>query len=86
MHQEIIKEEQNNSKCDIWSLGCLIHELAALRLPFIPEGDIYEEKKNKLKEMILHDNFNKLDSEIYSKSLINIVNSMVKKAQKIDII
>jgi NIMA (never in mitosis gene a)-related kinase len=31
---EILKEERYNEKSDIWSLGCLIYELAMLRPPF----------------------------------------------------
>jgi len=31
---EIINEKEYNEKTDIWSLGCLIYELCALRPPF----------------------------------------------------
>lgn len=34
MAPEIINEKGYDERCDIWSLGCLIYELAALRPPF----------------------------------------------------
>ena len=34
MSPELVNEKNYNEKTDIWSLGCLIYELAALRPPF----------------------------------------------------
>ena len=34
MSPELMQEKAYDSKSDIWSLGCLIYELCALRPPF----------------------------------------------------
>ena len=34
MSPEQINEQKYNEKCDIWSLGCILYELCALRPPF----------------------------------------------------
>lgn len=34
MAPEQVAREQYNTKCDVWSLGCLAHELCALQPPF----------------------------------------------------
>ena len=34
MSPELVNEKNYNEKTDIWSLGCLIYELASLRPPF----------------------------------------------------
>ena len=34
MSPEQINECEYNEKCDIWSLGCVLYELASLELPF----------------------------------------------------
>lgn len=32
---ELVEERQYNERSDMWSLGCLMYELAALRPPFL---------------------------------------------------
>ena len=38
MSPEQINESKYNEKCDIWSLGCILYELCALRPPFVAQN------------------------------------------------
>lgn len=48
MSPEQINESKYNEKSDIWSLGCIIYELAALRAPF--EATNHMQLANKIRE------------------------------------
>ena len=67
---EIWEEEPYNYKCDIWSIGCIIYEMASLTLPF--KGDtiksLYENIMSKKIEPI---------PDFYSEDLKKIINYML---------
>ena len=67
---ELLNKQKFNYKCDIWSVGCIIYEMAALSLPF--------KKKNE----ICSNNFNNNISfesipDFYSNNLNSIINGML---------
>ena len=67
---ELLNKQKFNYKCDIWSVGCIIYEMAALSLPF--------KKKNE----ICPNNFNNNISfesipDFYSNNLNSIINDML---------
>ena len=68
---EIWEDEPYNYKCDIWSIGCIIYEMASLTLPF--EGDtiasLYENIMSKEIKPI---------PDFYSEDLKKIIIDMIK--------
>ena len=67
---EIWKDEPYNYKCDIWSVGCIIYELATLTSPFT--GDNLDLLYNNIMSRKM-----KSIPEFYSKNLKDIINSML---------
>ena len=67
---EIWNDQPYNYKCDIWSVGCIIYELATLTLPFA--GDNIDLLYNNIMSRKI-----KPIPQLYSKNLKDIINSML---------
>jgi len=70
MSPEQIEEKHYNEKCDIWSAGCIIYELATLRAPF--EATTHYQLATKIKAGKIE----KLPPQ-YSEDLWNLIQRML---------
>ncbi|RYG63525.1 hypothetical protein EON64_15780, partial [archaeon] len=68
---EIWSNRPYDEKCDIWSLGCMIYELASLRPPFL--GDSFP----ALKRSILSGRYPALP-RVYSEALTRVIGTMLR--------
>jgi len=71
MSPEQVTGRNYNEKCDIWSLGCLIYELAALNPPFVASNQYDLIDKIKIGE------FARIPDH-YSDDLQRVISSMLK--------
>lgn len=72
MSPELVKNRKYNTKSDVWALGCLIYELAALKAPFKASN------VDNLKMAIKEGKFDRVP-EYYSEELQNMVNFLLHK-------
>ena len=71
MAPEIINGEKYNNKVDIWSLGCIIHELCTLNYCF---------HSNSIRGLITNiseSNHERINEKIYSKQLQNLIDLLL---------
>ena len=72
MSPEQINDQKYNEKSDIWSTGCIVYEIAALRAPF--EATTHYQLAMKIKS-------GKLDRipSLYSDDLMTVIQSMIQQ-------
>ena len=67
---ELLNKQKFSYKCDIWSVGCIIYEMAALTLPFKSNNEISYNNINNSKDFESFPSF-------YSNNLKSIINDML---------
>lgn len=72
MSPEILNNLPYDSKCDVWSFGCLVYELASLKYPFTGTS-IYGLSKN-----ICAGKYKHIPNNLYSKSIWRLIYSMLR--------
>ena len=65
------RNEKITYKCDIWSLGCIVYEMCALKLPFKGKN------MHELKENICKGKYEKISSR-YSKELSDFIKTLLE--------
>jgi serine/threonine protein kinase len=75
MSPELVKNERYSFKSDIWSVGCILFELATFQRPFVGENifDIFDSIVNDEIPSITH---------LYSKELNKLLKRILVKSQK----
>ena len=66
---EILQKQKISFKCDIWSVGCIIYEMASLSLP-------YKFNNNEQIDNIFQQNYKPIP-EFYSENLKSLINDML---------
>tara|TARA_B100000963_G_scaffold348516_1_gene356184 strand:+ start:589 stop:1887 length:1299 start_codon:yes stop_codon:yes gene_type:complete len=73
MSPEVWNNIPYNEKCDVWSVGCMSYELAALKVPFTGYSAVELLRKINLGHRV------KVPNKYYSPQLWNIINKMLEK-------
>lgn len=75
MSPEVLQGNGYDFQCDVWSLGCIVYELCALRSPFKVEN-----QKTSLYDLfkkIMNADYEPLSSSRYSAELLYIIDQML---------
>ncbi|XP_064457493.1 serine/threonine-protein kinase Nek6-like isoform X2 [Ornithodoros turicata] len=74
MSPERIREQPYDFKSDVWSLGCLLYEMAALQSPFASDKTSFF----SLFEKIMKSNYPPIPSDVYGDDLRSLVSECTK--------
>lgn len=74
---EVWKGDRYDSKCDVWSLGCLLYEMICLRKPF------YGESMEEIYRRITKGQYDRIVNDSYSKELKDLPTYMLQLNPKL---
>ena len=78
MSPEVLRGGGHDFASDIWSLGCLLYELAMLQTPFQSKGLTMD----KLFQKIINGSFDPVDSTLYESRMQKLVADMLEVDMK----
>ncbi|GMH86606.1 hypothetical protein TrST_g13901 [Triparma strigata] len=78
MSPEVLRGEGHDFASDIWSLGCLLYEMAMLKTPFQDKGITMD----KLFQRIVEGKYEGIDLDVYGTKIAELVEEMVRVEPK----
>ena len=81
MSPELVKSQKYNSKSDIWSIGCVLYELATFQRPFLGDG-VFEVKSTNGNTSLGGDDFDAVVTDYIIEEFKNDENCLIIAGRK----